>query len=401
MLDDAKLVIDTMRRLLHPSQLDVMDAPQTETRHEDSLSPVVQTLEHVAISDPAYANGRTRNSQNLPSQVPPQSGQVQQAQSPDPTSASSNTGHSGSVNPEGQPGSFAPMAYNPAAPPAPEPIAHREKTPPPADAADGTGLVAATVADNVSGYGVPQAQPYTGVPQAQPYTGIPGQVSSGYSHYGSPPQGGPPSYTSAPPSASAAYGSPPAAPSYGHNPSVSTNSLHRASTTSSHAPPTSSATSPRTGHEIAAAVAAQSFAPPPQDPNAHLYGTGAATPMQSPGAQIYGSGPYGQPHQPLQHVQPQYADYLSAKVQTPPGGYAQYSYDHQPQRYEPGSQYDVHNQVYRPTEAEFNKSTKKPSDKSSNKPYDGGYQRGKLEQGAEKVEKGINKYLKKLEKKVG
>jgi hypothetical protein len=123
--------------------------------------------------------------------------------------------------------------------------------------------------------------------------------------------------------------------------------------------------------------------------------------MQSPGAQIYGPGPYGQPHQPLQHIQPQYPDYLSAKVQPPPGGYAQYSYDQQPQRYEPGSQYDVHNQVYRPTEAEVNKPTKKPSDKSSNKPYDGGYQRGKLELGADKVEKGVNKYLKKLEKKLG
>ena len=115
--------------------------------------------------------------------------------------------------------------------------------------------------------------------------------------------------------------------------------------------------------------------------------------MQSPGAQIYGSGPYGQPHQPLQHVQPQYADYLAAKVQAPPGGYAQYSYDQQPQRYEPGSEYDVHNQVYRPTEAE----AKKPSKKA----YDGGYQQGNLGQKAEKVEKGVNKYLKKLEKKIG
>src|SRR5205823_1373876 len=105
---------------------------------------------------------------------------------------------------------------------------------------------------------------------------------------------------------------------------------------------------------------------------------------------------YGHHHQPLQHVQPQYPDYLSTKVQPPPGGYAQYSYDQEAQRYQPSSQYDVHNQVYRPTEAEANKPTKK----ASSKPYDGGYQRGKLEEKAEKVEKGINKYLKKLEKKV-
>ena len=120
--------------------------------------------------------------------------------------------------------------------------------------------------------------------------------------------------------------------------------------------------------------------------------------MQSPGAQILGSSPYGQPHQPLQHVQPQYPDYLSAKVQPPPGGYAQYSYDQAPQRYEPSGQYDVHNQVYRPTEAEVNKPTKKASEK---KAYDGGYQRGKIEEKADKVEKGVNKYLKKLEKRLG
>jgi hypothetical protein len=105
--------------------------------------------------------------------------------------------------------------------------------------------------------------------------------------------------------------------------------------------------------------------------------------MQSPGAQLYGPGAYVQSHQPLQHIQP--------------GGYSQYSYDQQPQRYEPGSQYDIHNQVYRPTEAEVNKPTRK----SSIKPYDGGYQTGKLEQKAEKVEKGVNSFLKRLEKKLG
>jgi hypothetical protein len=392
MLEDAKLVVDAMRRLLHPSQLDLMDAPETGTRHEDSMSPVVQNLEHVAISDPAYANGKTRNSQNLPSQAPPPpSDHGQQPHPPELVSASSNTNRSGSVHSEGQQASFAPMAYNPAAPPAPEPIAHREKTPPPPDAVDGTGLAAATVADHVTDYGGPQAHTYTGVPQNQAYPGVAAPNTSAYGHYGSPPPGAPPSYTS--PSSGVQ--------SYGHKPSVSsTTSSQRASTTSPYAPGSTTATSPRTGQEVATAVTAQSFAPPPQDPNAHLYGSAVATPMQSPGAQILGPGLYGQPHQPLQHVQPQYADYLSAKVQPPPGGYAQYSYDQPAKQYDPGSQYDIHNQVYRPTEAEVNKPTRKPS-KPSKLPYDGGYQPGKLEQGAEKVEKGINKYLKKLEKKIG
>jgi hypothetical protein len=387
MQEDAKLVIDTMRRLLHPSQLDIIDAPQTEARQEDNMSTVVQNLEQVAISDPAYANGQTRNSQNLPSQTAPPPDHGQQSQSPNPPSVASNAR---SVKSEGQPAGFAPMAYNPAAPPAPEPIAHREKTPPPADAADGTGLAAAAVADHGPAYGVAQAQSYTGVQQPQSYTGVPGLASSTYGHYGSTPSGGPPSYTPTAPPAQAVQGSPPGTQSAGHNLSIS-------STTSSHAPRPTSASNPRTGHEVAAAVTAQSFAPPPKDPNAHLYGSGAAAPVQSPGAQIYGSGAYVQPHQPLQHVQPQYPDYLAAKVQPPPGGYSQYSYDQQPQRYEPGSQYDIHNQVYRPTELEVNKPTKKPSIK----PYDGGYQTGKLEQKAEKVEKGVNSFLKRLEKKLG
>ena len=66
----------------------------------------------------------------------------QQPHSPESLSASSNTNKSAPVQAD-----FAPMAYNPAAPPAPEPIAHREKTPPPPDAADGTGLAAAAAAD--------------------------------------------------------------------------------------------------------------------------------------------------------------------------------------------------------------------------------------------------------------
>ena len=48
-------------------------------------------------------------------------------------------------------------------PAAPEPIAHREKTPPPADAASGTGLAAAAMHEHgAQGYG---PQPGYGSPQ--------------------------------------------------------------------------------------------------------------------------------------------------------------------------------------------------------------------------------------------
>ena len=408
MEDDAKSVIDTMRRLLHSSQLDIMDSPHAEshqaetqhdesrhddTRHEDNMSPVVQNLEHVAISDPAYANGRTRNSQNQESQRPLGSGAGRPTPSPVPPSDTSSVGRSGSVNST----AYAPMAYNPAAPPAPEPIAHREKTPPPVDHVEGTGLASAAVADHAQAYGVPHASPFSGVPQAQPYTGIPqvqpyagvsAPVPSAFGHHGSPPP---------PP----AYGSPPQQNAPVHNPSLSsTSSLHRGSASSPYAPPPSSVTSPRSGHDVAAAVVGQSFAPPPKDPNPHLYG-GSAQPMASPGVQIYGSSPYGQPHQPLQHIQPQYPDYLSSKAQPPPGGFAQYSYDQPNQPYNPGSAYDVHSQVYRPTEAEANKPSGKSSKKQQEKPYDGSYQQGKVGERADRVEKSVNKYLKKFEKKFG
>lgn len=57
----------------------------------------------------------------------------------------------------------------------------------------------------------------------------------------------------------------------------------------------------------------------------------------------------------------------------------------------PVNQYDVHSQVYRPTEAEGKvKHHELPKN-----------QRGKLEDSAVKVEKGVTSFLKKLEKKYG
>ena len=68
------------------------------------MSPIVQQLENIAIQEhsPPFAGP--------PTTAPPASTSPQAAQS------------------------FAPLAYNPAAPAAPEAIAHREKTPPPPDA---------------------------------------------------------------------------------------------------------------------------------------------------------------------------------------------------------------------------------------------------------------------------
>jgi hypothetical protein len=53
--------------------------------------------------------------------------------------------------------------------------------------------------------------------------------------------------------------------------------------------------------------------------------------------------------------------------------------------------YSIHQQVYRPTETEANMKHNKPL-----KPP-----RGKLEDRADKLEKGVGGFLKKLEKKIG
>lgn len=102
----------------------ISDAPRA-----DPISPIVQQLERAAISPvyahasmPSYSSTSSAALQTLPPPPgPPPPALQQQQQQPKP--------------------------YNPASPPAPEPIAHREKTPPPVDAHDGTGLAGAASAD--------------------------------------------------------------------------------------------------------------------------------------------------------------------------------------------------------------------------------------------------------------
>lgn len=87
----------------------------------------------------------------------------------------------------------------------------------------------------------------------------------------------------------------------------------------------------------------------------------------------------------------------------PIGGYSTYSYD-QPQRTHSGSvgsgggsEYDIHSQVYRPTEAEAKSHYFKDAQKAMKNP---GQRPGKLEDRAARVEKGVNRFLKKLEKRL-
>lgn len=370
--EDAKQVTDLFQKYLHHSQLDIEELDAPEEKHEDEVHPVVQNLENVAISDPEYRNGRTRNSRNQPQSetvnVPPPPHQ-KEGQSPSPVSDLSHDRSSPPRQPQEQAASFVPLAYNPAAPAAPEPIAHREDTPPPEDGVGGTGLSAAAMQDHS----------YTpGAPQSPPYTGAPGPVPNLYGHAGSPPPN------------TAGYGSP--------SPQSMQQQPYRASgsTTSTipsfAPPPTAAASIAATSTSLPArhpSIAEQTYVPHnPQSATGNQ-------PMETPGAQFYPTH-----HASVSHNQPQYADYLASRpLQAPIGGYSAYAYDPaapQQSQQRPG---DVHTQVYRPTEHEYaHKHGHRPSSGSGGGgPGPGKQPQNRLDSTTERVEKKANKLWKKIQ----
>ena len=382
--DDSKLVVDMFKRLLDPQQLD-LDEIVEESHHHDMVSPVVQNLEHVAISDPAYKEQQHRNQLSpAPAAAAPRSSGYAHAASPSPPSVAGVGGRSSAKSTQAM--NYTPLAYNPAAPAAPEPIAHREDTPPPVDAVDGTGLAAAAKHDHY----LPQQQ-------QQAYGGPPSAQAALYpGHYGSPP---PPSFgPHATASPAPSFGPQAAATVTQSFPPHAASPLQtspRTSVSTNFAPPPTSAGSDSSRHP---SIAAQNYVPHgSQDPNSHIFGQ---QPVQTPGTQFYQSI-NGQPHKALQHVQPQYPDYLSAGQVPPPpaaaappvGGYSAYNYAQAQPAQPAAGGYDVHNQMYRPTETEHqthHHSKPSKSSGSQHKPSTG-----------ERVEKGIGKWIKKVEKNFG
>ncbi|KLJ07337.1 hypothetical protein EMPG_17180 [Blastomyces silverae] len=343
--NDATLFLDNARKLLAPAQLDVMPAPQQPQVHEAAMSSVVQKLENVAITDPAYHNGQTRNSRTEPApiqQLHPQLAPQQFAPPPtqptpsEPVSPLEAPGAPPASKQEEAPINYTPLAYNPSAPAAPEPIKPREKTPPPPDGAAGTGLAAAAISDHGHAFAPPPMSP--GFPPPPP-TQAPG--------YGG-------QYASPPPTAGLAHTSSISSRSSGHN--------HNHPGSMSFAPPPTAAQVPQ------AVPGAVPYTPPPQDPNAHLFRQ-----------QSFGPPP-ASPHNPThQHYQ---GGYVPQTAQPPIGGYANYSYG-QPQQPPPGgNSYDIHHQLYRPTEAEGNAQYVKQNQRQS----------------TSGIGKGVGKFLKKLDK---
>ncbi|KAF2141003.1 uncharacterized protein K452DRAFT_251868 [Aplosporella prunicola CBS 121167] len=355
-VDDSNSFADSIRKTLQPHQVRILEAQQRHSEHSDTMSPVVQKLEQIAVSKP-YQH-RSNSVSTTQSYGGPVTG---------------STLSKPSEGPQGDAASYAPMAYNPAAPAAPEPIAHREKTPPPVDAESGTGLAAAAMHDQSNQFPSQPLQQQATYQQHQPY--MPGPPRQSTQSFPPPPLLG---------------GSP-----HPH--------MQRATTTNSFPPPPQAAGTPPYG---------QTFAPPPTQAATPPYGQ---TPMPPhPGVQRTSTMPAAYSSYPSQ--QPQYATYpqspgyppvqspghsatpghVPTPVQSPgfpPGSYSSYSYTNNQQSQDP---YAIHGQAYRPTETEAAHGGKK----SSPGPGPGAPGPGKFEQRVDRVEKGVSKFLKRLDKKL-
>ncbi|CAG8210368.1 unnamed protein product [Penicillium nalgiovense] len=372
--EDATEFLDTVIRLLSNGQVETDREPAPQ--QQQTMSSVVQQLEAVAVSDPAYQNGQTRNSQSEPTstaapvpQAPPQTSSFPPPPPSGPPADQRLSAGSIPAEEKKDPASFAPLPYNPAAPAAPEPIQHREKTPPPEDGMGGTGLAAAVAADN----GIPYTPPHQMMGSAGGVGGLasPPPSTPGL-QYAGPPVAAPQTFASPPPSAGLQHSNTfPIAQSSVHSPGM----------------PVPSYSQPFVGAQgaqqyTASRQGSMSFAPPPQDPNVHLYDQ-----------QVYGGA--------QAQTTPQY----QTGAAVPIGGFSNHSYDqtqaqqqqqHQ-QHQRAGSEYDIHSQLYRPTEVEAGSHYQKYAQKAMKNP---GQRPRKLEDRAERLEGGMNRFLKKLERKL-
>lgn len=327
---DATAFVNQLKAVLPAEKLDVDGLTPTRqagpAEHRDSMSPVVQQLEQTAIG----------------AQFPPRAGSTTSAQSiPGPPTPASTT--SLPPPPPQQPPA---MAYNPAAPAAPEPIAHREKTPPPPDGATGTGLTDAARYDSqqrIAQYG--QYQPGGSSLQSTPQTSyFPGPPQAA-----APPQQRQASFGPQAGSSTTQYAS---YPSQSFGPGVTSPGLASAGIYQ-HQPPTPSAP-----------PAYASLPPPPS----------TSPPTQQGGQQ-----------------------------QSQVAGFSSYTYSSGPQSPAPSGHYNqsgaftgnMHSQMYRPTEEEASHSKHRPQPQSQPSSED----KYKISERVNKLEKGIGGFLKKLDQK--
>ncbi|KAI1372335.1 hypothetical protein F4677DRAFT_265463 [Hypoxylon crocopeplum] len=327
---DALQFVNGVRRVLPMSQVEVTDEPGPPP-HPYSQSQDANPLVQ-KLENVAISDPKYSSPKPAPQGIPTFA---------PPTSGSATSGKSGS------PPAFAPMAYNPAAPAAAEQRIHREKTPPPLEE-DGQDPLAAAVARDYApaytpGYGAPafSAPPggpgLSGPPQAHPSLISPGLASPGLASPGLVSPGLPTPGIVSP-------GFPPS--QFGH--------LQRSTTM-----PVSGMASPGLASPYGSNFpGSPGFAPPPQYSQQHP----TPPPIKSPGL-----------------------------PPPPPGGYSHYSYNAQAPA---GTDYSIHQQIYRPTEQEHATKYGVYKPKTEAGPT-------KLGQSAERIEKGVTGMLKKFEKRFG
>lgn len=342
--DDALAFVNGVRRVLPPSQVDIQDepAPPPPQQQQQEVSSVVQRLENVAIADSALP----------PPPPPPQTNAASNGGipsfAPPPLSAVSAGPEADSPDSTTSPTSFAPIPYNPAAPAAPEQIRHREKTPPPEDGElNPLHQRLAQDADTPFSPGLVNGMPTHSL----------GPLSPGFP---------PPNFTH-----------PPGAPSF-PGPPVGTPGFAPQGFGYPHA------------HAHAAHPALQRAATMPAAPGM------PAPALQSPyGAQPFPQSPappYSAQHHHHQVTPPIASPGLASPPPPPPmGGYSGYNYTtQQGGGHTADSEYAIHQQAYRPTEGE---TVSKYVPKKE--------VRGRLEDNAGRVERGVTGMLKKFERKFG
>lgn len=341
-----------------PTQQSSKPSDATHSSAPEMHHPVQQPTKPV---DTTQGYGSTVQSQARQPSNPPDTAEGYASTARDP-------GQQPSSSPE-KAQSYAPMSYNPAAPAAPEPVQHREKTPPPADPATGVG----TAHPPVPGHGTDSfaSSPH----ESAPRQGHNAPTGTRQLYSSPPPSAGLPQHAQVTPHAAQ------------HN---------QPGSLSFSPPPTTTATSGPTS--TGGQPGTMAFDPPPQDPNVHLYHQGSST--QTPAYGQYQPN-HQEPYQDSTASQTGAASYASyphphQQPQPPMGGYTEFSYNQQHQQPPQGNPYSVHSQVYRPTGAE---AMGHSQDQSGTTPA-AGSKPGMITENAMRVEKGVNRLMKKLEKKI-
>ncbi|KAK6435806.1 hypothetical protein LTR95_008006 [Oleoguttula sp. CCFEE 5521] len=419
---DAALLLGHLKSVLPSDKLEIRDAPPTQQaalpEHSSSMSPVVQQLERTAIG----------------AHFPPRAESTTSTHSfPGPPTPASNSAKAPSPLPQQQQAP-TPLAYNPAAPSAPEPIAYREKTPPPPEENGGAGsytghpttqYASAPQAYNSSLQNTPQGSYFPGPPQLQQ------QRQPSISHLPGPPTTASPAQAQRIPS-SGGLPPPPPPPTGGPSPLHQHPSFGPPSTSSQpiSPPPTQQSFNRQS---IYGGVPTQQFASYPSTQHAPYapspgFGPSIQSPgLQSPGFPAYNNAQQPQPHQqqqpptpsappaygihtplqspgfPPQQQQPQQPQHFASQHQAAQiAGYSSYSYTATSGPPQQQQGYDVHAQLYRPTGPEANHGAKPGIvglGQAAPAGQEGGGGKYKVNERVDRVEKGVGRFLKKLDSK--